>query len=328
MAEPPAAPPAEAVHIPGPWSHRHVAANGARFHVTETGPARGPLVVLLHGFPEFWWAWRDQLPALAVAGYHAVAMDLRGYGGSDKTPNGYDPLTLASDVASVVKALGARNAVLVGHGWGGYVGWAAAALHPREVAALCVLSAPHPRSLRPPVRRVLRHGDGLDALRHLLAMQVPMLPERRLADPRSGSLRGHLTAWSAAASTFPDERVVATYQRAIGQWPSSHCALEYHRWLFRSRLRTDGRRFAAAMRPPLRQPVCCIWGAEDPVVADAAVAGSREYVAGELTEHRIPGTGHFPHEEDPAAVSGLLLSWLQGRRADGRYGQSPVSTAT
>jgi pimeloyl-ACP methyl ester carboxylesterase len=325
VAELLAPPPAETVHVPGPWTHRHVAANGARFHVTETG--RGPLVLLLHGFPEFWWAWRDQLPALAVAGYRAVAMDLRGYGGSDKTPSGYDPVTLASDVAGVVKALGARDAVLVGHGWGGYVGWAAAALHPREVSALCVLAAPHPRSLR---RGLLRHGDGA-ALRHLLAMQVPMLPDRRLADPGTGFLRDHLSSWSAPGSAFPDESAVATYQRAIGQWPSSHCALEYHRWLFRSRLRTDGRRFAAAMRPALHQRVCCIWGSEDPVVPDALVAGSRSYVAGELTEHRLPGVGHFPHEEDPAAVTGLLLSWLEGRHGNGperRYGQSPVSTAT
>jgi pimeloyl-ACP methyl ester carboxylesterase len=325
--------PAETVDIPGPWTHRHVAANGARFHVAETGPARAPLVVLLHGFPEFWWAWRDQLPALAVAGHRAVAMDLRGYGGSDKTPNGYDPVTLASDVAGVVKALGARDAVLVGHGWGGYVGWAAAALHPREVSALCVVSAPHPRTLLPRLRTATRR-DRTRALRHVLAMQVPLLPERRLADPGTGFLCDHLSAWSGSASAFPDDVAVATYQRAISQWPSSHCALEYHRWLFRSRLRTDGRRFAAAMRPPLHQPVCGIWGAEDPVVPHALVAASRSHVAGRLTEHRLPGVGHYPHEEDPAAVTELLLAWLEslgrnggaaGRR--GRYGQSPVPTA-
>src|SRR5262245_64861874 len=108
------------VELPGPWAHRYVAANGARFHVVEAEPATGsaaaPLVLLLHGFAEFWWAWRDQLPALAAAGYRAVAMDLRGYGGSDKTPNGYDPRTLARDVSGVVKALGERSAVVVGHG--------------------------------------------------------------------------------------------------------------------------------------------------------------------------------------------------------------------
>src|SRR5680860_1195508 len=98
--------------VHGPWTLRHVAANGARFRLAEMGA--GPLVRFLHGFPEFWWAWRHQLPAVAAAGYHAVAMDLRGYGGSDKTPNGYDPLTLSADVAGVVRTLGRREAVLVG----------------------------------------------------------------------------------------------------------------------------------------------------------------------------------------------------------------------
>ena len=300
------------VEVPGPWTHRHVAANGARFHVVETGSSAssvsGRLVVLLHGFPEFWWAWRSQLPALAVAGHHAVAMDLRGYGGSDKTPNGYDPVTTAQDVSGVVKALGAREAVVVGHGWGGYAAWATAALHPREVSAVCAVSAPHPTAML----AGLRSRQGRVALRHVLAAQVPMRPERRLADPTAGVVRRHLEAWSGTASAFPIEQDVTTYQAAMGVWPASHCALEYHRWLFRSRLRADGRRFAELMRPPVRQPVCCVWGEDDPALTVDGIERSRPYVAGPLTEHRLPGVGHFPHEEDPAAVTSLLLSWLDG----------------
>jgi pimeloyl-ACP methyl ester carboxylesterase len=258
-------------------------------------------VLLLHGFPELWWAWRDQLPVLAAAGYRTLAMDLRGYGGSDKTPDGYDPVTLAQDVSGVVKALGARTAVVVGHGWGGYVGWAAAALHPREVSALCAVAAPHPLTML--------HGRAV-VLRHLLAMQVPLLPERRLARPSSGFLEHHLRSWSAPGSAFPDDTALATYQRAISIWPSSHCALEYHRWLFRSRLRADGRRFSAAMRAPLDRPVCTVWGTEDPLAPRSGGTGS--HVTGELTEHRMSGVGHFPHEEDPDAFSRLLLTWLTG----------------
>jgi pimeloyl-ACP methyl ester carboxylesterase len=310
VAEPPTrGNPADPVEIAGPWRHRHVAANGARFHVAETGPAHGRLILLLHGFPEFWWAWRSQLPALADAGHRAVAMDLRGYGGSDKTPDGYDPLTLAADVAGVVKALGARDAVVVGHGWGGYVGWATAVLHGREVSALCAVSAPHPLSML----RALRPGGGAGALRHVLAMQVPLLPERRLADPSSGFLRDHLRSWSAPDSAFPDDEAVATYQRAIGLWPAPHCALEYHRWLFRSRLRADGRRFGSRMRAPVEQPVCYVAGAEDPALpAGAGLTGSRRRVRGVLSEHLMPSVGHFPHEESPTAFTGLLLSWLSG----------------
>jgi pimeloyl-ACP methyl ester carboxylesterase len=197
--------------------------------------------------------------------------------------------------------------VLVGHGWGGYVGWATAALHPREVAGLCAVSAPHPLAML----AALRPGHGVDALRHVLAMQLPWLPERRLADPSSGFLRDHLTAWSADGARFPDDAELSTYQATISQWPSSHCALEYHRWLFRSRPRADGRRFSRAMRPPVEQPVCCVWGAEDPALPPRGIERSRPYVTGELTEHRMPGVGHFPHEEDPDTFTRLLLAWLE-----------------
>jgi pimeloyl-ACP methyl ester carboxylesterase len=231
-------------------------------------------------------------------------MDLRGYGGSDKTPVGYDPVTLAQDVSGVVKALGAREAVLVGHGWGGYVGWATAALHPREVSALCAVSAPHPLALR----SALRDGSTV-ALRHLLAMQVPMWPERRLA--RGGFLAEHLEAWSAPGSTFPTEADVATYQRAMGNWPAPHCALEYHRWLVRSRLRQDGRRFDRLMRTRLEQPVACVTGREDPVVPASATDRSRSWTGPDLVHHQLADVGHFPHEEDPAGFTGLLLRWLR-----------------
>jgi pimeloyl-ACP methyl ester carboxylesterase len=296
----------DAVEIPGPWQHRYVAANGARFHVVETGPARGPLVLLLHGFPEFWWTWRGQLPALGDAGYRAVAMDLRGYGGSDKTPRGYDPVTLAQDVSGVVKALGERSAVLVGHGWGGYVAWATAVLHPREVSALGAASAPHPLVML----STLRPGKRVDALRHVLAMQVPMRPERRLANPASGFLAEHLRSWSGPASAFPTDADVATYQRAISLWPSSHCALEYHRWLVRSRLRADGRRFDRRMHEPVAQPTLLVAGDADPAVPASAMERSRPHLTGAVTSHVLPSAGHFPHEEDPARFTALLLAWL------------------
>ncbi len=301
---------ARAVELPGPWRHRYVAANGARFHVVEANadlPPDAPLVLLLHGFPEFWWCWRAQLPALAGAGIRAVAMDLRGYGGSDKTPNGYDPVTLAQDVSGVVKALGERDAVLVGHGWGGYVAWATAVLHPREISALAAVSAPHPATMLRALRRAARIG----ALRHVLAMQVPMRPERQLADPASGFLRAHMSAWAAPGSGFPDEESVAAYQRTIGLWPAPHCALEYHRWLIRSRLRADGRAFSRALQVPVRQPVLNVLGADDPALPYSAMADSRRYVVGPMTEHVLPGVGHFPPEEAPDDLTTLLIDWLR-----------------
>ena len=98
------------IYVDGPWSHRPVTANGTRFHIAEAG--EGPLVLLLHGFPQFWWTWRAQLTSLPGAGYRVVAADLRGYGGSDKPPRGYDLITAASDAAGMVRALGEANAVV------------------------------------------------------------------------------------------------------------------------------------------------------------------------------------------------------------------------
>src|SRR2546421_10848452 len=107
------------VLIDGPWTHRFVGANGTRFHVVEAGT--GPLVLFLHGFPEFWWAWQQQLRQVADAGFRAVAVDLRGYGASDKPPRGYDGYTMAADVAGLIRALGERGAILGGSGYGGAV---------------------------------------------------------------------------------------------------------------------------------------------------------------------------------------------------------------
>jgi len=267
--------------------------------------------VLLHGFPEFWWAWRHQLPVLAASGYHAVAMDLRGYGASDKTPRGYDPLTLAADVAGVIHSLGSRSGVLVGHGWGGYVGWAAAAHRPDCVSAVCAVASPHPRVLTS-ARQWLPPGK---PVRHLLAMQVPWLPERRIA--RGSYVADHLAAWAGPASGFPSAEEAARYQAAFALWPSPHCALEYHRWLFRSRLRADGRAFARVLRRQVAVPVMHVAGSDDPTEPAAAGRASARYVAGRFEDHTIDGAGHFPHEERPEEFTRLLLDWLSQRTTTG-----------
>ena len=134
--------------VDGPWTHREISANGMRFHAAEMGASQAPLVILLHGFPQFWWSMRHQLEAIAGAGYRAVAPDLRGYGASDKPPRGYDAFTLASDVAGMVRALGARDAIIVGHDWGGYAAWCTAVLHPGSVRGIVTLAAPHPLRFR------------------------------------------------------------------------------------------------------------------------------------------------------------------------------------
>ena len=120
------------VLVDGPWTHREVTANGARFHLAECGPADGPLVLLLHGFPESWYSWRHQLPALAPAGHRAVAVDVRGYGRSSRPADvaAHRLVELADDAVAVVRALGETTATVVGHDGGAGIAATAALLHP------------------------------------------------------------------------------------------------------------------------------------------------------------------------------------------------------
>lgn len=293
------------IDIAGPWEHRWVAANGARFHIAEAGS--GPLVVFLHGFPEFWWAWRHQLPAVADAGFHGVAVDLRGYGGSDKTPRGYDPVTLSADVAGLIRALGESDAILVGHGWGGYIAWATATLHPSRVAAACVLAAPHPLRLR---HATLSGGRQLRSAGHVLGYQTPILPERRLMANGAAHVEVLLRRWAAPGREFPSSDDARRYRAAMQLWPAPHCALEYYRWLVRSTLRRDGRRFAAQMRTPVAVPVLQLHGALDLAALPATAEGSAEYVTGPYRWRLFEGVGHFPHEESPDDVTKEILGWL------------------
>jgi len=296
----------EVIEVAGPWSHHKVAANGAQFHVTEMGS--GPLVLFLHGFPEFWWTWRHLLPATAAAGYRAAAMDLRGYGGSDKTPRGYDPYTVSADISGVVRALGRQSAVLVGHGWGGYSSWTTAVLRPGHVDAIAALSMGHPLVMR----RAMRAPAQRAAARHALRMQVPWWPERALIADDGAEVERILRSWSAPGSGFPDAQASRRYRDALAIWPAPHCSLEYQRWAFRSMLRPDGRRFAAKMRPPVEVPVLQVHGAQDPAVLPATAAASREHVRGPYSWALLPGSGHFPQEEVPDEVASLLLRWLDG----------------
>ena len=173
--------------VEGPWRHREITANGQRFHAVEAG--EGPLVLLLHGFPQFWWSWRHVIPVLADAGFRVVAPDLRGYGASDKPPRGYDLATLSNDVTGMIPALGERKAIGVGHGWGGLLAWTTAVLHRaprtppgqqrhRPPARGCATpSSPTPASRRrsagrPPRcrsrgRRAISSGDNADAMMRL-----------------------------------------------------------------------------------------------------------------------------------------------------------------
>jgi pimeloyl-ACP methyl ester carboxylesterase len=292
-----------AVHIDGPWTHRDISANGIRIHVVEAGT--GPLVLLLHGFPEFWWSWRHQLRALAAAGYRAVAPDLRGYGSSDKPPRGYDAMTLSADLAGIVRALGSDDADIVGHDWGGHLGWSVAALHPNVVRRLAVLSIPHP--LRWP-GALLRDREQRRASRYMLRFQLPWAPERWLVADDAVNVGALLHAWSAPG--FPDAETERRCRDAMQILYTPNRAMEYYRWAFRSVPRGDGRRLRAALRHPIDVPVLQLHGTLDRCVLPRTAKRSGRFVRGRYEWRLIDGAGHFPHEEAPAEVNAELLRWL------------------
>ena len=269
----------------------------------------GPLVLLLHGFPEFWWSWRYHLPALAATGMRAVAVDLRGYGDSDKPPRGYDLWTLSGDVAGLVRALGERQADLVGHDWGGILSWCTAALHPRVVRSVTVLAAAHPRAmgqalLRDPVQRSAAH--------YLVSVQAPWLPERSLT--RDGAvlveriLRSGAGPQWCASSEFP--AVARRYREAMLIPGAAHCALEYYRWVGRSQFRFDGRRLSHAVDRTVRVPVLQLHGADDPYVLERTARRSARWAGDGYRYEVLPGVGHFVPQEAPEHTTALLTEFL------------------
>lgn len=295
--------------VDGPWTHRFVSAHGSRFHVAEVGD--GPLVLLLHGFHQFWWMWRHQLPALAEAGYRAVAVDLRGFGASDKPPRGHDTWTASADIAALVRSLGEDKAVIVGHGLGGWIGWTTAYLHPRVCRALVSISMPHPRVMRRALLTDPSRGLAGRVLRRGAAVGMPLLsvPEREMGRP--GFITRRLTSGAGSASVdFPSEEESRRYTDALALPFVADCVADHYRWLVRSQLRSDGRRLAAATNSALPHDVLALHGAEDPWVSPSLMPRSSGYVSGTFSAHTLPGVGHFVPEEAPELTTSILLGWL------------------
>ncbi|MTD17058.1 alpha/beta fold hydrolase [Nakamurella sp. YIM 132087] len=286
--------------------HRTVSANGIRFHVVESGT--GPLVLLLHGFGQYWLNWRHQLPALAAAGFRAVAVDLRGSGGSDKPPRGYDAFTLSADIAGLVRALGERKATLIGQGYGGVLAFDTAIIHPTVVEKVVAIAAPSP------MRTAKVHRVRTDPYRRLLHFAaMPFVPDRRLARA-DGSMLERIVrsqagaAWKASADF---RETIAAMRRAIVVPGAAKGAIEKLRWVARSPWRADGLRHREALEQPVQAPVLHIAGDADRFTPTAALADAAGHCAGGYRREVVPGVGHYPAEEAPEVVNALIVDFLR-----------------
>ena len=289
------------VNRPGPWAHRNLTARGTRFHVALAGPeapaGAGPLTLLVHGFPECWWTWRHVIPTLAQAGHRVAALDLRGFGGSDRPPSGYDLVTLAQDLAAVVRSLGHERAVVVGAGLGGQIAWALPSLAPDLTTAIVPVGAPHPLALRSLWARALS-GPALQ----YVSLRIPGLAERRLRS--RSALEGLLRSWAGPHTREVLAEEAPYYAELLSRPGAARSALEPLRNLVLSRAET------AALDKPVTVPVLSVQGELDPVQPAQAYARDTHHVAGNLRQVTVHRSGHFPQEETPAGFVRALLPFL------------------
>ena len=279
-----------------PLTHHYVPTNGLHLHVVQAGPADGPLVVLLHGFPEYWASWRAQLAALAAAGYRVWAPDQRGYNLSDK-PLGiaaYTLPTLAADIIGLLNAAGAAQASIVGHDWGGIVAWYLAAHYPSRVVRTTIINVPHPAVVLPNLWRL---PSQLARSWYIGFFQVPGLPER-LIRRRNWRFGAQALLGTSRPGTFSAAEV-ARYKVAWGRPGALTAMLNWYRAL---------RRPSGAW-PRIGGPVQIIWGKRDAFLdARLAQLSLQECTSGEL--HYFPDATHWVQMEEPAVVNDLMLAFL------------------
>jgi pimeloyl-ACP methyl ester carboxylesterase len=275
--------------------------NGVNLHVVQAGPPEGPLVILLHGFPEFWYGWHKQIPALAQAGYCVWAPDQRGYNLSEK-PQGIDAYqidSLAADVIGLIDAAGREQAYLVGHDWGAAVTWRVANRYPQRVAKAAVLNVPHPLVMGKYIRGSLRQ-----ALRstYIAYFQIPELPERMLSaddwQPMVQALRR-----TGPPGLFSD----LDLQRYCNAWSQPGAITGMLNW-YR----------AFVQRPPswkpsprIRVPLTMIWGTADTALVPELAPLSME-LCDNGTLHLLEGVSHWVQHQAPDEVNRLLLQHLAG----------------
>ena len=270
-------------------THGYANSGGVKIHYAALGDPAKPLVVLIHGFPDFWYTWRGQMEALSKD-YYAVAMDQRGYNLSDK-PAGdasYDMSLLVGDVVNVIKSFSRERAVVVGHDWGGAVAWAVATTQPQVVDRLVILNLPHLRAL---TRELVNNPVQRANSQYARNMQKPGAAQTFKAEQLAGWVRDSVARkrYVEAFQRSSFDAMVAYYVR---NYPREPYALDT----------------TAVIK--VQAPVLMLHGLDDRFLMAGALNGSWEFVERDLTIVTIPKAGHFVQHDAPEMVNRTILAWL------------------
>ncbi len=295
-------------------THGFVSVNGIKLHHVSTG--RGPLVLFLHGFPEFWYAWNDVLPAVAKAGFEAVAIDMRGYNTSDKPKDlsAYRMPELIADVRGVIQTLGrGRKAILVAHDWGGAVAWAFAGAHPELLEKLVIINAPHPTVF---ARELATNPKQQAASSYMTFFKSPGAEETLLKDNCAALVMSILSARKRKPPYTPEDK--DAYIAAWTQPGALTGGLNYYRankvgppLSVGSKVNPADGAFGTTEAIHINVPTLVIWGMIDTALLPGNIDGLDKYVK-QLTVRRIPDGTHWVIHERTKDITSMITAFAQG----------------
>ena len=303
---------------PETWRHETARVNGVDLHYVTVDPdpdavdhptGDAPLVVLLHGFPEFWYAWRHQLDPLAEAGYRVVAPDLRGYNRSSQ-PSGVDSYAmehLVGDIRGLVEHLGYAQAAVVGHDWGGGVAWELAIRDPDVVSQLVVLNSPHPEVYK---EALLRSPRQLLRSWYVFLFQLPWVPEGVLGRD-DFRVAGEMLTDTVHPDAFTDAEV-RRYKDAMARSDSLTGPINYYRAAVRENAASQLRSLVPGLETPRRTvdvPTLVVWGEQDRALGTELLDDIAAYVP-DCRIECIPDASHWVQADAPDHVTDLLLDFL------------------
>jgi epoxide hydrolase 4 len=284
---------------PDQFDHHYIQINGMRMHYVQAGAA-DRLLLLLHGFPEFWYSWRHQIARLSEH-FTVVAPDLRGYNETDAPSWGYELDVLAQDVVSLIHELGYTRAIVAGHDWGGAIAWATAIAYPWRVERLIVLNAPHPALMVSAIGRNWRQ-----TLRswYMFFFQLPFLPEAMIRANDYAFVDQVFRGTAIDRSRFSDQDI-AQLKAAIARPGRITAALNYYREMFRQ----GGRGMFHGTGMRVSAPTLMIWGEEDLALGKELTYGTERF-APDFRIRYLPRCSHWVQQECPEQVTQLMLEFL------------------